>query len=150
MSATPLSDAIAQVLAHDTPETYARFLDVFMQSSLGVIVTGLPPGASGAVQVKGDGVGCAKGQTPDGRVMLLACADRAVFVTRFDRPFNAEIEAASLMNVVMTNPDCAGIMINSATSEHTIVVERATIARLMGPAGPAPTPSKNKPWWRFW
>src|SRR5688572_17712435 len=104
MSTTPLSDAIGRFLKRDTTENYDRFLAVFMGSSLGVIVTGLPAGASGVITVKGNGVGCAKGLTPDGRVMLLACADRAVFVTRFDRTFNAELDAATLMNVLLASP----------------------------------------------
>ncbi|MCA9679155.1 MAG: SseB family protein [Kofleriaceae bacterium] len=137
MSATPLSDAITEVLQGQTPALYARFLEVFARSRLGVIVHGLAAGADGTVMVLRGEARCAMIKHPDGRGMVLACSDREVFVTRFDRPFNAELDAAELMKVALHNPDCAGILINNATSEHSIVVERATIERLVAAAAAA-------------
>jgi hypothetical protein len=87
---TPLSDAITALHQHDDPATYQRFLDIFLQSRLGIIANGLPPLPPGTeYQVRGGSVTCGRTELPEGRIMLLACADLPVFVTRFDRSFNA-------------------------------------------------------------
>jgi hypothetical protein len=69
--------------------------------------------------------------TPDGKKMILACADRAAFVQRFTQPFNAEIGATALLKMAWSNPDCEGIMVNSAASEHRILIPRKHIADLI-------------------
>jgi hypothetical protein len=143
MSPTPLSDAISALVAHDDPATYDRLVQTFLGERLGVIASGLPATHGASIRIEpGQRVTCAVTDLPDGRTMVLACADLPTFVTRFDRPFNAELDAAALMNIVMANPDCAGIFINSATSEHSAAIDRATIERLVGLA--------SKPWWKFW
>lgn len=52
-------------------------------------------------------------------------------VQRFTQPFNAEVGAAALLKMALANPNCEGIMINSATSEHRILVPRKRIAELI-------------------
>ena len=84
----------------------------------------------------------AMGSTPDGKKMLLACADRATFVQRFPQAFNAEVDAVALMKMALANPDCEGIMVNSATSEHRILILHDRIVKLIDAS------SKGKPWWR--
>jgi hypothetical protein len=46
-------------------------------------------------------------------------------------PFNAEIGALALLNMAMANPECDGITVNSAASEHTVVIPRTRIAALI-------------------
>jgi hypothetical protein len=75
-------------------------------------------------------------------LLLLACADRATFVQRFPQAFNAEVDTAALMKMALANPDCEGIMVNSATSEHRILILRDRIVKLIDASG------KGKPWWR--
>jgi hypothetical protein len=124
-----------------TAEAYERFLDVFRRSRLGVIAHGLPVNASGLIR-GGPGVTVSSGEHPrDGRSMVLACADLATFRARFHRRFNAELDAASLMNIVLANRDAQVILINSAISEHSIIIDRSTVERLV---------AVRKPWWRFW
>jgi len=46
------------------------------------------------------------------------------------------------MKMASANPDCEGIMINSATSEHRILILRDRIVKLINASG------RGKPWWR--
>jgi len=46
-SSTPLSDCISRYVEQGTPESYGHFLQVFLDSQLGVIVQGIPQGRSG-------------------------------------------------------------------------------------------------------
>lgn len=129
---TPLSDAITRLVEQHTPGNYAQFIRIFMDSRLGIIVQGIPPGASGEYTAgKNNEMSAALGIAPDGKRMLLACADRAVFVQRFKRPFNAEIDAVSLLKMAVANPGCEGVMINSAASEHTVTILRKQIPELI-------------------
>jgi hypothetical protein len=131
-SATPLSDCISLCSAQDTVvEDYEHFLRVFLGSQLGVILRGIPPGSSDEHIPGKNELAPAVGITPDGKRMLLACADRAIFVQRFGGPFNAEMDAVALLKTALADPDCEGIMINSAASEHTIVILRDRIVELL-------------------
>jgi hypothetical protein len=92
-------------------------LGVFLSSQLGVIVQGTPAGASGQHKAGKHELTVAMSIAPDGKKTVLACAERAIFVQRFPQPFNGEVSAATLMNIAWANPECEGIMVNSATSE---------------------------------
>jgi len=129
-SSTPLSDCISRCSAEDTAENYEHFLRVFLGSQLGVVMKGIPPGSAEYIPGKNE-LAAAVGVTPDGKKMLLACADRSIFVQRFGGPFNAETDAAAVLKLALVTPDCEGILINSAASEHTIVIPRARIDELL-------------------
>jgi hypothetical protein len=133
-SLTPLSECISRCIEQDTPENYEHFLQVFLRSQIGIIVKGIPQGSSGQYVAKKNELTAAMASTPDGKRMLLACADRAAFVQRFTQPFNAELGAAPLLKMALANPNCEGIMINSATSEHRILIPRKCIADLIARA----------------
>jgi hypothetical protein len=139
---TPLSDCISRCIERDTPENYNRFLQTFLRSQLGVIVTGIPQGRSGQYVAGKDELTVALGASPDGKRMLLACADRATFVQRFSQGFNAEVDAIALMKMALANPGCEGIMINSATSEHRILILHDRIVELIDRS------SSGESWWR--
>jgi type III secretion system (T3SS) SseB-like protein len=128
---TPLSDCISRYVEQTTPENYKHFLQVFLGSQLGVIAKGIPQGISGQHVAGKDELTVAMSSAPDGGKMVLACADRAVFVQRFTQQFNAEVGAAALLKIAWSNPDCEGIMVNSAASEHRIVIARKDIADLI-------------------
>lgn len=130
-SPTPLSDCISRYVERASSENYDNFLRAFLSSQLGVILTGLPQGISGKYVAGKDELSAAMSHTPDGKKMLLACADRAVFVQRFNRPFNAEIGAVALLKMAWANPGCEGVMVNSAASEHSVVIPRNHIAALL-------------------
>jgi len=141
-SSTLLSDCITRCIEQDTRENYENFLQVFLGSQLGVILKGIPQGISGQYVAGNNQITAAMGTTPDGKKMLLACADRASFVQRFPQAFNAEVDAVALMKMALANLDCEGIMVNSATSEHRILILRERIVKLIESS------SKSKPWWR--
>lgn len=130
-SSTPLSDCISRYAEQGTRENYEQFLRVFLGSQLGVIVQGIPQGASGQHVAGKNELTVAMSTAPDGKRMVLACADRAIFVQRFTQPFNGEVSAAALLKIAWSNPDCEGIMVNSAASEHRIVIPREHVAQLI-------------------
>lgn len=130
-SPTPLSDRISRYVEQGTPENYEQFLRFFLGAQLGVIVKGIPPGISGQYVACKDELTVGMSITPDGKKMVLACADRAVFVQRFTQQFNAEIGATALLKIAWSNPDCEGIMVNSAVGEHRIVIPRKQIEELI-------------------
>jgi len=130
-SSTSLSDSISRYVEQGTPENYEHFLRVFLGSQLGVILKGIPQGTSGQYVAGKDELTVAMSSTPNGKKMVLACADRAAFVQRFAQPFNAEVGATALLKIAWSNPDCEGIMVNSAASEHRILIPREHIAELI-------------------
>ena len=130
-SSTPLSDCISRCAKQDTRKNYQQFLQVFLDSRLGVIVQGIPQGTSGQYVAGKNELTAAMSIAPDGKKTVLACADRAIFVQRLPQSFNWEIDAATLLKIAWSNPDCEGIMVNSAESEHRIVIPRRDIAELM-------------------
>jgi hypothetical protein len=155
MSATPLSDAITQLNERDTWENYAHVLDELLRSKLGVIAVGLPAGVSPGTDIVADGsISCAlvpDPRHPDAPKLLLACAEAAVFRTRFDQGFNAEVDAAAVMAIVIANRACGGVLVNSAVSKHSAVVDRATIERLRRGDLPADVARPaRRPWWKRW
>jgi hypothetical protein len=141
-SSTLLSDCITRCIEQDTRQNYEHFLQVFLGSQLGVILKGIPQGLSGQYVAGKNELTAAMGSTPDGTKMLLACADRATFVQRHPQAFNAEVDAIALMKMALANRDCEGIMINSATSEHRILILRDRIVKLIDAS------RRGKPWWR--
>lgn len=136
-SSTPLSDCISRYAAQGTPENYEAFLRAFLGSQLGVILTGIPQGVSGEYKAGKNELQAAMSIAPDGKKTLLACADRAVFVQRFKQPFNAEVGAVALLRMAWANPDCEGIMVNSAASQHRVVIPRNHIAALIAKSSSA-------------
>lgn len=137
-SPTPLSDCISRYVDQGTSENYAKFIEVFLCSNLGVIVTGVPPGNVGQYVASKNELAVAMSNTPDGKKMVLACADRAVFVRRFSKLFNAEVGAPALLKIAWSNPECEGIMLNSAASEHRILIVRKEISELIAASTGSP------------
>jgi hypothetical protein len=135
---TPLSDCISRYAEKGTPENYETVLRAFLGSQLGVILTGVPQGVSGQYVAGKNELQAAMSVAPDGKKMLLACADRAVFVQRFKQPFNAEMGALALLKMAWSNPDCERIMVNSAASEHRVVIPRNHIAALIARSSAVP------------
>lgn len=142
-----LSDFITRCIERGDREDYERFYEELLRAQLGVIATGVPEGVTGAYRAGEDEVGLGRATTPDGRTMVLACADRAVFVQRFHKRFNAEMGARQLLAVALADPDCEGVLINSAASEHSVPIPRALCEELLAPA---PAPVEARPWWKLW
>ena len=147
--ATPLSDLITRCVQEDTPENYERFLTAFTRASVGVVANGVPPGTVGLYRAHRDELSLATGELPDGLPAVLVSADPAVFRRRYGGPFNAEMDGLSVMRTVLANPECQAIRVNSAASEHSMAIPRATLQRIIdGPTREAPI--IRKPWWKLW
>jgi len=150
-SETPLSDLMDLVDGKD-PRRYQQFLEGFRRSKLGVRATGAPPGTAGDFQSSDEHpIAIGESVDPEGRSVLLAFADPPAFVQRFGRQLNAETLGESLLDTVLANPGCHGILVNSAKREISLLIRRDTAARLKRGAGmQAPAPEPRKPWWKFW
>ena len=125
---TPLSDLMARVQEQPSDEAWDAFHSAFLDSPLGVIASGFAPGASGTGR---GSVRLARGATPDGRVMVLACADRDAFAQKFHDRFNQEVLGRELARVAIAMPGCEGILVNSAASFHSIAIDRAQLTTLL-------------------
>jgi|SRR5579872_5706705 len=147
-SDTPLSDLLAAHIASGSPECWAQFLNQFRTSQVGVVATGAPAGTAGDFASTADRpVSVGLTQHGGGRPMVLAFADPKVFAARFGRPFNAALAGEALLATVLLNPDCAGVLVNSALAEVSAVIDRATVESLVRPDS---CRQPAKPWWRVW
>jgi hypothetical protein len=55
-----------------------------------------------------------------------------VYAGRYpNQGFNADTDAPSVFQTILANPDCQGMLINSAASEHSLVVDRAKVEELV-------------------
>jgi hypothetical protein len=148
-SETPLSDLIAAHMASGSPEAWAQFLDGFRKSQVGVVAVGGERGSAARefVSTANQPVSVGLTRHAGGLPMALAFADPAAFVARFGQPFNAALVGEALLATVLLNPDCAGVLVNSALAEVSVVIDRATAESLVQPADER---SASKPWWQFW
>ncbi|MCE9531485.1 MAG: SseB family protein [Planctomycetes bacterium] len=134
--------------ANGSPETWARFLNAFRESQVGVVAVGVPSGAAGEFVSTAErpfSVGLTR--HAGGRPMALAFADPMAFAARFGRPFNAALVGHALLSTVLLNPECDGVLVNSALAEVSVVIDRSTAVSL---AQAKSEPPAAKPWWRFW
>ena len=131
---TPLSDLLTLALNDTSGAHEQAFRRAFLVSRVGVIASGLPDGGEPGEHrsAAGNPVGLARAATPDGRVMVLACADRAAFVQKFHARFNADMLGSELAALALRLPDCEGILVNSAASSHSIAIPRAQLTELLG------------------
>jgi hypothetical protein len=140
---TPLSDLITAFREEPSDERWARFIDEFRGALVGVIVTGVPPDARGWYQTgPEDRVRTKMAATPDGREMILVCADPAAFAEKFHRDFNARMRGRDVLGMVVKVPECEGVLVNSAASFHSVAISRAQVIRLVK--------RDERPWWKFW
>jgi hypothetical protein len=139
---------IAAHTSSGSSESWAPFLDKFRKSQVGVVAVGVPAGSAGEfVSTADQPVSVGLTRHAGGRPMALAFADPEAFAARFGRPFNAALAGEALLATVLLNPECAGVLVNSALAEVSVVIDRATAESLVRPATKQPT---DKPWWRFW
>lgn len=148
-SDTPLSDLMAVYIAEGSSRTWGRFLDEFRVSKLGVRVTGLPEGAVGDF-TSPDDHSLSVGMTDHagGQPMVLAFADPAAFERRFGRRFNATMTGDALLGTALHSADCRGILVNSALTEASVVIDRENAEIMLAAASRAR--SSGKTWWRLW
>jgi hypothetical protein len=145
-SETPLSDLVEAYAADNSPKLFSLFVDRFRRSELGVV-------ALGAIGAPGMHVSSAEAPVSvgltthgGGKPMVLAFADPAAFAKRFGAKFNAGINGDALLATALLNPDCAGVLVNSAITESAVVIPRAYADRLKR----SELSQARRRWWRFW
>lgn len=145
---TPLSDLIAANIASGSAENWGRFLDGFRKAQLGVVAIGDTPSAAGEfVTTRERPVAVGLTRHANGRRMALAFADPEAFAAQFGPRFNATMAGEALLAAVLFNPECEGVLVNSALAEVSVIIDRATAESLLRHAGER---AAAKPWWRFW
>jgi hypothetical protein len=124
MSDTPMSDAMAVHAETKTGESYDRFVELFRTSVVGVAIEGMPtPDQDGNLVADGD-LSVHSSTHGDGRSRILAYADPEVFLVNFGPRFNAGMRGEVLLGMAASDPDCAGILVNSATQEISLVIAK--------------------------
>ncbi|MFN8498681.1 MAG: tetratricopeptide repeat protein [Anaerolineae bacterium] len=147
---TPLSDLMSDWIASQTQDSFARFLDAFQHARVGVVAYGIPQGTMGEVTSTAEHpVSLASTIDPDGHPRILAFADPPAFARNYGAKFNAEMSGTAVLEAILLNPCCCGLQVNSATAEMSILVDRDTVASLLG-RKPSLRTSSRQPWWKVW
>jgi hypothetical protein len=148
VSDTPLSDLMATLDADDAPQSYQRFITAFRSSKLGVLAVGTPAGVVGdTIATNDQSISLGLTDHQDGQPKVLAFADPVAFARRFGQQFNADMLGDAIFKTVLQNDRCHGILVNSALSETSVIIDRETIVSL---AVSLSEPARRRPWWRFW
>jgi hypothetical protein len=126
MSHTPLSDKLSTLINSTDPSLKADLERCFLTAELGIILTGLPTVASTQSYTinSTDNVQSVLVGDPEGRPMVKACADPAVFEQNYPAGINALITGQEILEMLMQLPDVAGVLICSATSFNSYPIYR--------------------------
>ncbi|MEV4465111.1 hypothetical protein AB0J51_15970 [Micromonospora echinofusca] len=142
MSETPLSEVMSEHAETKTPESYERFLRLFRASTVGIVATEVP--AHG--YLASGNLGAGRTTHGDGRPRVLAYADPGAALRNFGPRFNAGVSGEVLLQMAAADPDCAGVLVNSAICEISLVISKPTAQSLTAPTTTkAPAP---QPWWK--
>jgi hypothetical protein len=148
-SDTPLSDLISDHIRTGTEQSFARFVEAFRSSIVGVVALGIPDGAVGTFVSTAEQPVKIGSTKHGGPVRTLAFADPPAFARKFGRRFNAEISGEAVLATVLLNPESEGILVNSAKEEVSLIIHRKAIQSLLGSSSGTELPS-TRPWWKFW
>jgi len=119
----------------------------FAHAKVGVIAIGVPEDADGNV-TSTDANPVSLGNTThgDGKQRVVAFADPEEFVKRFGQPFNAEMLGIDVYRTVDANATGHGVLVNSATSETSMIISRASAEVFLA----GDVRGERRPWWKFW
>ena len=124
---TPLSDLIDGYEAAGTEESYSSFLDAFRSAKVGVMAFGAPSGtASDFKSSKEVPLRVGLSEDGEGRSVVLAFADPRAFIQNFGMQCNAEMMGEDVLRTVLESPNCYGVRVNNAKSEHSVLIPRET------------------------
>jgi len=123
-SQTPLSDVMAAHAESGTQDSYDRFVALFRESVVGVAIEGMPePDEQGNLVSDGD-LSAHMTTHGDGLSRLVAYADPEAFLVNYGPQFNAGLLGEVLLGMAASDPDCAGVLVNSATQEISLVIAK--------------------------
>ncbi|WP_346125326.1 hypothetical protein [Micromonospora coerulea] len=146
MSDTPLSDVMTEHAETKTPESYERFLALFRASSIGVVAIGAPAQDADGRFIAGGDLGAGRTTHGDGRPRVLAYADPEAALRNFGPRFNAGLSGEVLLQMAAADPDCEGILVNSAIREISLIISKPTVQSLLTP-NITEAPGR-RPWWK--
>lgn len=159
MNTTPLSDLMRTYQESTSIEDFDALVEYFATVAVGVHLSGLAPQATERNLVAGDGeVSVGNTIHGDGKSRVVAFADPREFNRRFGPKCNGEMLGMTLFEVVLHNPSCHGILVNSAVAESSVIIPREEIesafpflsrAPAMRPNQVSPPSTKSK-WWQVW
>lgn len=146
MSDTPLSDVMTEHAETKTPESYERFLALFRASTIGIVATGTPVQDTHGRFTADGNLGAGRTTHGDGWPRVLAYADPEAALRNFGPRFNAGMSGEVLLQMAATDPDCEGILVNSAIREISLIISKPTAQSVL-----TPTITKapgRQPWWK--
>jgi hypothetical protein len=133
MSDTPLSDVMADHALAQDPTAYQRFVTLFRSSTVGVVMSGTPVQDEQG-SLKSDGtLGVGRTDYGDGQWRILTFADPEAFTRKFGPQFNAGMSGEVLLRLAADDPECQGILVNSAIQQSSIVISKSTATQLIHP-----------------
>lgn len=145
MSATPISDAIESLANAWNSEKCEEFFRLVDSATIGIRAVDVPPELVGRT-ISHSPPGITLGSTSHGgRSRVLAFADPKEYTEKFGGQCNGEMSGSELFRVVLHNPHCGGVLLNSALREVSFPLEREDIERFVQTEN-----SKRKSWWRKW
>lgn len=159
MIATPISDLMCTYQESLSIEHFDALVERLATTAVGVHLFGVaPPEAERNLVADGKGISLASTTHGDGKSRLVAFADPREFNRRFGPKCNGEMLGKTLFEVVLHNPDCHGILINSATSETSVVIPRSDIEMAHSylcrsneaAQEPVEQPMPKPRWWQVW
>jgi len=146
----PLSSLIALHIKEPDHQSFERIVEMFLHSEVGVMATGAPEGTSGNfVSTTENPITIGLSRDPEGNPAVLVFADPSTFVKNFGAKFNASTLGETVLQAVLLNPECHGVIINSATDEISFIIDRETTAAILGVTD-TPGPDPGQLWWKFW
>ncbi|WP_203737469.1 hypothetical protein [Actinoplanes italicus] len=145
MSDTPLSDLMAEHSDTSSPDSYARFLEMFRDSIVGVVGIGTVTHDAQGLPVTAPGFAVGRTTHGDGRHRILTFADPDVAAQRPNSQCNAGVPGRVLLQMAVEDPECEGILVNSATRQISLVIGKESAQFTTDGVAVAP---KKKPWWR--
>ncbi|SCL19753.1 hypothetical protein GA0074692_0696 [Micromonospora pallida] len=130
------------------PESYERFLSLFRTSTVGIVATGAPVHATDGHFIADGNLGAGRTTHGDGRPRVLAYADPEAALRNFGPRFNAGVSGEVLLQIAATDPECEGILVNSAIREISLIIGKPTA---QSPLAPAATDAPDRrSWWKRW
>ena len=115
------------------PLLYERFVALFRTSTVGVVMSGTPVRDERGGLVSDGTLGVGRTDYGDGQQRILTYADPEAFARKFGPQFNAGMAGEALLRMAADDPECQGILVNSAVHEQSVIISKATAAELTQP-----------------
>jgi hypothetical protein len=142
-----ISELISQLSTSPSPKTALELEDMFLDTPVGISVTGLPQRAPGTKYIAGKNELKIKFVVdPNGKHMIKACADPETFVKNYQENITATMTGREIIEMILEMPNIDGVLICSATSFNSYPIYKDRGKMLLNNK----REKSNKSWWQFW